>query len=188
VAAIGIGCLFQVSRQELHFPGLIFNIHQDPTHCSASCNAHQRYGNQHGNIWLYQVCRRSSYSRTVFTCLSQAVGRCTWHRYWSSYLVERKFHSLSTSTSWFSTSKQFLQKSLKTIPGLTFDSSAGALSQSVRQLKNIPVRIVCCCSAGRQRDKDNRIRLLGMPLYTPMGAQSAKYGWLTHRFARPDLS
>ena len=120
------------------------------------------------------------YLRLLGGSLGIAIGQAIWSSVSLTVYQRWRF--------WFLTSKQFLQKSLKTIPGITFNSSAGALSQSVKQLKNIPVRIACYCSASRQRDGDNRIRLLEMLLYTRMGAQSAKYGWSTHRFARLDLS
>ena len=61
IAAIGIGCLFQVrSRNNISFDRTHLGYwHLDAAHCAASCNAYQRYGHQHVNILLYSVCWRS---------------------------------------------------------------------------------------------------------------------------------
>lgn len=46
----------------------------------------------------------------------------------------------------FSSLEQILQKKLKSIPGITFDTSSGALSQNVRLLKDIPVSNTDSCN------------------------------------------
>lgn len=75
---------------------------------------------------------------------------------------------------------QFLQEKLKTIPNVGINTSPAALSEGVRQLKNIPVsysRQVLGTTGNTDCDWPDRILLQERPSSRHMRSQLAKYGW-----------
>ena len=50
VASIGVGTFFQVLDTMLTCTTLANSILSDPSHCSASCNAYERYGDQYRGV------------------------------------------------------------------------------------------------------------------------------------------
>jgi hypothetical protein len=57
IAALGLGCLFQVRllREDTQTSILTNGACLDAFNCITSCDAHQRYGNEYFDLWVYQV-------------------------------------------------------------------------------------------------------------------------------------
>jgi hypothetical protein len=134
IAALGIGCLFQVSLLHHHQrSALTIAFVTDPAHCHTSGHAYQGHGYQHRCFYVPPV---------------SMILPCAFHRY---LLVFRTLGGTVGITIGEAIISSVLQQKLRGIQGLTIDTSAAALNDSVRQISSISVRnnfmiLVLACS------------------------------------------